>query len=72
MNIIARLRAHAIPSLSGTPENRAAFLSAADRIEKLEAALRRIADMTDIEADFDGFEARGIARDTLAKIGGEA
>jgi hypothetical protein len=46
-------------------------LAAVHHAELVEA-LRKIADMTDIEADFDGFEARQIATDALAKIGGEA
>jgi hypothetical protein len=35
------------------------------RVSELADALQRIADMTDIEADFDGFEARQIAEDAL-------
>jgi len=35
--------------------------------EALEA-LERIAEMTDIETDFDGFQARAIARETLSKL----
>jgi hypothetical protein len=34
-------------------------------IERYREALRRIAGMTDIEADFDGFEARETARKAL-------
>jgi hypothetical protein len=37
----------------------------------LREALERIAEMTDIEADFDGFEARTIARAALAKATGD-
>lgn len=43
---------------------------AADAIEELTAALGRIAGMTDIEADFDGFEARAIALEMVAKVRG--
>lgn len=38
--------------------------------QELVEALRRIADMTDIETDFDGFEARQIAIDALARFEG--
>lgn len=48
--------------------------ASAAHIERIEAlnesyreALGRIAELTDIEADFDGFEARRIARAALAK-----
>jgi hypothetical protein len=37
-------------------------------LDKAEAALREIAEMTDVETDFDGFQARRIARTTLAEI----
>jgi len=40
-------------------------LSALSREEQVRAALRKIAGMTDIEADFDGFEARRIAQDAI-------
>jgi hypothetical protein len=35
------------------------------RLERYETALKRIGSMTDIEADFDGFEALDIARKAL-------
>lgn len=34
-------------------------------------ALVKIADMTDVEADFDGFQARQIARTAIAKATGQ-
>jgi hypothetical protein len=37
----------------------------ADEIARLREALGQIAEMTDIEADFDGFESREIARAAL-------
>lgn len=37
----------------------------AAEIERLRGALEKIAGMTDVEADFDGFEARTIARAAL-------
>jgi len=46
----------------------------ADRLQqqdRLREALERIAAMTDIEADFDGFEAREIASRALTQSGNE-
>lgn len=44
---------------------------AANVIEMLEGALDRIACMTDIEADFDGFEARESACAALSLLRGD-
>ena len=66
--IVGRLRAAMQRGIHGAPT---CVADAADTIEELVEALRKIADMTDIEVDFDGFEARQIAADALAKIGGE-
>lgn len=41
------------------------------RTSRREVALRRIAGMTEIEADFDGFEAREIARAALTSERGD-
>jgi hypothetical protein len=64
--IVERLRAAMQRGIHGAPT---CVADAADTIEELVGALRKIVDMTDIEADFDGFEARQIATDALAKIG---
>jgi hypothetical protein len=55
------------PIINGTVKALAARLSPTPETGLVEA-LRRIADITDIEADFDGFEARQIALDALSNV----
>jgi hypothetical protein len=73
--IVARLRGCRVKAASGpdwlkdaTPE---LLDEAAALIKELVEALRWIAEMTDIEADFDGFEAREIAIAALARAKGD-
>jgi hypothetical protein len=62
-----------LPKVAITCERTADWLEAiaagidAAAPSNLHEALKRIAEMTDIEADFDGFEARTIARKALGK-----